>query len=183
MAGLILMSHALTRAQQQGIFPGKDKLDSALIVPDSVTVPACAVTFTANFEPAILTARKLGLDATIDAAIPVSDYGRWQGLSLKQLAKEEGEYLQQWLSDPCSAPHGGTSFEELYEKTNKWLEAYLDLSRSTLVIAEAVFLRMVVLIVLKAPVSSLPNIDIEPLTMLKLNNRHKSWVLCFESQN
>lgn len=179
MAELIIMSHALTKAQQQGVFPGNDALDSALIVPDSFKVPACALTLSANFKPAILTAQKLGLEAKVDLNLPVPDYGSFRGRALKQLAEEEAENLEKWLNDPYSSPHGGTSFKELYDKTALWLEDFAGFSQSTLVIADTNFMRMVVLVVLQASINSFANLDIAPLSTLKLTHRHKSWIICF----
>lgn len=180
MAELIIMSHALTKAQQQGIFPGNDKLDSALIVPEGFSAPACALTLSANFKPAILTAQKLGLEATVDLNLPVPDYGSFQGRALKQLARDEAENLEKWLSAPYSSPHGGTSFKDLYDKTALWLEAFANFSQSTLVIADTSFFRMVLLVVLQAPINSFAHLDIAPLTTLKLNRRHNSWIVCFD---
>lgn len=179
MAELIIMSHALTKAQQQGIFPGNDELDSALVVPEGFSAPALTLTLSANFKPAILTAQKLGLEAKIDSTLPVPDFGSWHGVALKQLAKEEAENLGKWLSDPAFAGHGGTSFKDLYDKTAQWLEAFAGFSQSTLVIADTSFMRMVVLVVLKAPASSFVTLDIAPLSTLKLTNWHNSWTLCF----
>lgn len=179
MAELIIMSHALTKAQQQGIFPGNDELDSALVVPEGFSAPASALTLTANFRPAILTARKLGLDAKIDSTLPVPDFGRWHGVALKQLAKDEAENFAKWLSDPAFLGHAGTAFNEVYDKTALWLEAFSGFSQSTLVIADTSFMRMVVLVVLKAPASSFVTLDIAPLSTLKLTHRHNSWIVCF----
>lgn len=178
MAELIIMSHALTKAQKQGIFPGNDELDSALIVPDHFKAAACAITLSANFKPAILTAQKLGLEAKVDFNLPVFDYGSFRGRALKQLAKDEAENLQKWLNDPYSSPHGGTSFQDIYDKTALWLEDFSGFSQSTLVITDPNFLRMVMLVVLQAPISSFANLDIAPLSTLTLSRRHKNWIVC-----
>ena len=171
MAEIIIMTHGMTRAEQRGIFPGNESLDSDVLLPEKFSIQKSMNIVCANLTSSIRTVELLGLDFKIDFSIPVIDYGHWHAKALKELANEEEDELEQWLSDPYSAPHGGTSFKTLYDKSAEWLE-HTNYAEPTLIVADANFLRMVLLDVLKAPLSSLFKIDIAPLTSIKFVKRH-----------
>src|SRR6185437_2451094 len=66
------------------------------------------------------TAQLLGLDARVEPLLADLDCARWQGQTLESLPAES---LQDWLTDPAAAPHGGESIVDLIARVAGWLES------------------------------------------------------------
>ncbi len=66
---------------------------------------------------AIETARLLGAEPAIDAALSGLDVGSWDGLRPDEVATDQ---LGQWFTDPTATAHGGESVEAFVARIWRW---------------------------------------------------------------
>jgi broad specificity phosphatase PhoE len=177
---ITLLCQPSTAALRAGRFPADEPADSGrdddlaslaagLGKPDLVlcSPSRCAVD----------TAGVLGLSPTIAADLHEVDYGRWAGLSLKQIAVEEPDAIAAWLADPEMTAHGGESLRAAVERVGRWIDQYAWPAGHALVIAPASVVKAVVLHVLTAPVSAHSHLDIVPLGTIALSRQQGKWRL------
>lgn len=169
---LTLMCHARTLAQKLGRF--------ALDEPVEMDWQAHRASLASRFVrvPRVLSAPELrtrqsaellGADFEIVPALRDCDFGRWQGLRLGQLQKDEPEALLDWLSDPGSAPHGGESVLELGQRVAVWLETLSAGSGHVVAVTHPFVIRAAMMQVMQCPPAAFNLIDVEPLSMLELS--------------
>src|ERR1700753_2763012 len=113
---MTLISHASTRAMRAATF-GSDaaldeigrrraeelagqigKADRAWVSPSTQTRETAAI---------------LGLAATEDGRLRDCDYGRWTGLTFKNVLLREPRKLVSWVRNPAGAPHGGETIPDV----------------------------------------------------------------------
>ena len=126
---------------------------------------------------ALETAQGLGLDATVEPALRDCDYGRWSGLSIRQVKEREPEALAEWMSDPAKAPHGGNSFLALMERAAAWLEGRTASRGVALAVTHASFIRAAVIVAIDAEPRSFWRIDVAPLSLARLSGQMGRWTL------
>lgn len=180
---LLLVSQAATPAMREGRFPGVQPdgtlLDSrgeaqARAARERLAPREGRRAFVSPAAAACDTARALGLDATIEAALADVDYGRWHGRALKDLAHEEPEALAAWCHDPEAAPHGGESFGGLVKRVAHWLDG-LEEEADLIAISHAAVLRAALIHALDAPLVSFSRIEIVPLAVIELRRSGRGW--------
>lgn len=110
----------------------------------------------------------LAAEVQVDEGLRDCDFGRWAGVSLKELQAREPEALADWLANPAAAPHGGESVEQLYQRAAEWL-GQLREPGTWVAVTHPFMLRVVMLLVLDAPLSSFHRIDVAPLAELHLS--------------
>jgi broad specificity phosphatase PhoE len=125
------------------------------------------------------TAEILGLRGEPDAALRECDYGRWSGRSIAELHATEPDKIAEWMSDPAVAPHGGESLAALSGRVSAWLDLRSDEGGHTVAITHASIIRAALLHVLRAPPSAFWNIDIEPLSVVRMSGDGRRWTLSF----
>lgn len=166
---LTLISHALTEAQRVGRFHVPE--DS--LRPDALAVPLSggethARVLCAPEQRTRQTAMSFAAEVQVDEGLRDCDFGRWAGVSLKELQTREPEALTEWLADPASTPHGGESVAQLYQRASNWLEQQRELG-TWIAVTHPFMLRVVMLRILDAPLSSFHRIDVSPLAELHLS--------------
>jgi len=171
---LTLICHARSEAQRVGRFHlAEDGIQPAF---DAViTLDEAARTLIAPELRTRQTAEALGLVGQPDAGLRDCDFGRWQGLSLKQLEQEEADGLQQWLGDPQVAPHGGESVAQLCQRVADWMERRTDPGHWQ-AITHPMVIRAALLHVLQCPLSAFQHIDVLPLSRVSFS-RYDRWRL------
>jgi broad specificity phosphatase PhoE len=107
---LILLCHAATRAMKTGRFPTGDE-PAEHDAPASVRADAggAARVIASPARVARETAARIADAFDIDPAFGDIDYGRWRGLSIREIGEREPEHVAAWLNDPEARPHGGES--------------------------------------------------------------------------
>jgi broad specificity phosphatase PhoE len=177
---LKLLCHASTSAVRNSAFPADEPLDSQGLqklaaVPHRLghghrylTSPALR---------AVQTAEALGLDATIEAALRDSDYGKWTGLAFDEVQAQEPDAVAEWIGDPASAPHGGESLVALIARVSTWLEAQQAASGITVAVTHASVIRAAIVGALHAEPRSFWHIDIAPLSLTELSANNGRWTL------
>jgi broad specificity phosphatase PhoE/ribonuclease HI len=60
-------------------------------------------------QTAAAVAEAAGLEVTVDAGFVETDFGQWEGSSLREVSKTSPAEVRAWLDDPRVAPPGGES--------------------------------------------------------------------------
>ncbi|WP_016702755.1 histidine phosphatase family protein [Pseudomonas chlororaphis] len=168
---LTLICHARTVAQKLACFP----LDEPLEMDWQAQTGSRAAAFkraprllSAPEQRARQTATLYGASVETVPALRDCDMGRWQGLSIDDLHREQPEALQTWLADSHSAPHGGESVAQLCERVAAWLAALSGQPGHVLAVTHPLVIRAALLHVMQCPLASFNAIDVEPLAQVEL---------------
>ena len=70
-------------------------------------------------ETAAVTAKRLGLDVSVDDDLIETDFGAWEGLTFSEAADRDPELHRQWLRDTSSEPPGGESFDDVNQRVSR----------------------------------------------------------------
>lgn len=174
---LTFICHGQTEAQRVGRFHLAEDGLRASIEPGALQEPGTRVLIAPELRTR-QTAEGLGLAGPLDSALRDCDFGRWQGVSLKQLEREDPIGLQQWLSDPDAAPHGGESVAQVCARVGRWMDEALQ-PGSWLVVTHPMVIRAALLHVLDCPLTAFQHIDVLPLAQVRLS-RFGRWRLRIE---
>ncbi|MFZ0230766.1 MAG: histidine phosphatase family protein [Mycobacterium sp.] len=173
---LTLLSHGMTGAMSARRFPA----DEALNVLGVQQVGAVCDVGRADRVQAgpekrtRQTAELLGWQPEPDARLADLNCGRWRGEAPGSIATAE---LTQWLTDPDSAPHGGESIVELFERVRDWLDTVSRTPSRLLAVTHPAVIRAAMLVALDAPPKSFWRIDIPPASRTILHHRGRTWTL------
>jgi broad specificity phosphatase PhoE len=178
-ARLDLLAHGASAATRAARFPDDEALEvyavGALEQLKGQPRPYANV-LTAPARAARETAQALGLNAEVEIALRDCDYGRWRGLTSKDVAEREPEAFVAWLGDPTAAPHGGESIAALIERVDAWLTQALAREGATLAVTHASVVRAAIVHALGAP-SAFARIDVAPLSLARLSGHAGRWNL------
>ncbi|MBB5406551.1 broad specificity phosphatase PhoE [Paraburkholderia sp. HC6.4b] len=194
---LLLVSHAATAAQRAGRFPADDPLDArgrveAEAARPRLALPADGAVFTSPAASARETAVALGLSATPADALADTDYGKWRGQRLADIADATPRELAAWTREPDAAPPGGESFGQLVQRVGEWLDAQqADLrscnavneasfaasaqGRTIVAVTHATLLRAAIVHALGASPTVFCRIEIAPLSVVELRHSRRGW--------
>jgi broad specificity phosphatase PhoE len=177
MRRLLLVRHASTEAVRSAAFGSDEPLDprgreaaARLRLPrvdDVLVSPALRARETASCA---------GLAATGEAPAEC-DFGRWAGLSLREVGEREPEAVRAWMTDPDAAPHGGESLTELLARVANWLAAQAALPGSAVAITHGGVVKACVVTALAAPASAFWRIDVAPLAITELHAHDGRWTV------
>ncbi|RVD56086.1 histidine phosphatase family protein [Mesorhizobium sp. M2D.F.Ca.ET.185.01.1.1] len=180
LARLTMIACGATPGMRKGRFPSDEPLEpraleraaglgSSLRRADRVwTSPALA---------ARLAAEALGLEATVEPLLAEQDFARWAGRSFEEMQAEDPQGMAAWFSDPDAAPHGGESLAAVARRVATLMERLAGESGHTIAFTHAVPIRAAIVHVLGAPLASVWNIDIEPLSLTEFRSDGRRWVL------
>ncbi|CAI9001348.1 Histidine phosphatase family protein [Pseudomonas chlororaphis] len=168
---LTLICHARTVAQKLARFPLDEPLEmdwQALAGSRAAAFKRAPRLLSAPEQRARQTAALYGASVETVPALRDCDMGRWQGLSIDDLQREQPEALQTWLADSHSAPHGGESVAQLCERVAAWLAALSGQPGHVLAVTHPRVIRAALLHVMQCPPASFNAIDVEPLAQVEL---------------
>ncbi|MDU9389037.1 histidine phosphatase family protein [Pseudomonas sp. zfem002] len=164
---LTLICHARTDAQRIGRFHlGEDPV--LPLDPPTMGLDAARVLIAPELRTR-QTAEALGLVGPLDSALRDCDFGRWQGLSIKQLEQQDPAGLGLWLGSPDAAPHGGESVSQLCARVAQWLSE-LPRQGEWRAVTHPMVIRAALLHVLEAPLESFHQIDVLPLSQVHFSH-------------
>lgn len=172
---LTLLAHGMTEATSAGRFPTDEPLtdlggrqvraagdlgpvDRVLAAPEARTRQ---------------TAELCGWTPDVEPRLTDLDYGSWRGASLTDVDPAE---LQQWMTDPASAPHGGEPLTGLIGRTADWLDSISRTPGRIVAVTHPAVIRAAILSTLNAPAESFWRIDITPASRIHLQYQRK-WTL------
>lgn len=180
MLRLLIVCNASTDAHRRSAFAADEPLDAkgtADAVALAPELPSADRSLTSPTLRARQTAERLGLRATEATALRDIDYGRWAGMTVKEVGDRHAADLALWLKDPELAPHGGESIASAVTRTHDFLASQSDRSGVTIAVTHPPIARACVIATLGAPASSFWKIDAGPLTQVLLTSDGKRWQL------
>lgn len=128
------------------------------------------------------TGEALGLWPLVQPALRDCDMGRWRGRTFGEVAAYEPDAVDLWLSDPRSTPHGGESLLAFISRIGRWLDTRpADDGSAVVAVAEPAVVRAALVYSLKAPPSAYWNVDVRPLSTVRLSGQPGRWSLCLEA--
>jgi broad specificity phosphatase PhoE len=182
--GLRLIASGHTPALRRAVFGGDDDLDeggrqAALALRSS---PALQTRHFPDGPWTIAPSRAAagttgilapGAAVTVDPALAEPDYGTWTGHHLDHPAPAA---LQQWLTDPDAAPHGGETTTAVTARITAWLHDHTT-GRHT-VVAHPTIIRTLIGAALDLPAGHTHRLAVAPLSVTRLTC-HGRWHLHF----
>ncbi|MBY6241063.1 histidine phosphatase family protein [Methylosinus sp. Sm6] len=174
---LLLLCHASTNAQRTAAFPLDEPIDatghaSATALGGAFSSMRAIVCSPAR--RALETAAAAGLTARPEPALRDCDYGRWAGGKLTDIARGEPAAVEQWLTDPEAAPHGGESIAALLRRVAEWMDDDA-LVGPALAITHASVIRAAVVHAIGASANAFWRIDASPLSAVELRRNERRW--------
>ncbi len=162
---LTLVCHGRTAAQKFARFA----LDEPLLEPGAVAMlPPPWQLLSAPELRARQTAAQFGCAPTLEPALRDCDMGRWAGLPIKQLQRDEAPALECWLSDSSSAAHGGESIAMLCHRVGTWMDSLTTRPGHWLAVSHPQVVRAALVHALQGPPGAFTLIDVEPLARIHL---------------
>ena len=138
-------------------------------------LPSCDIVLCSPALCARQTADGLGLVSTMEPSLRDCDFGRWSGQSLQDLQAREPADVADWLENPNTAPHGGESFADVTTRVAGWMDAMLTRSGSVLAVTHALVIRAAIAHALGAGPQAFRQIDVGPLTRVRLSGGSGRW--------
>jgi broad specificity phosphatase PhoE len=186
VSGLRLLAAAATPALRRAVFGGDDDLDEGGLRA-ALTLSSAAdrdlggrsdAWLCAPSQAALQTARALGHDdPVVEKALADPDYRRWVGLGLGDVAGAEPEGLQEWLTDPHAAPHGGESLAAMRQRVGGWLDRQTE--QRAVAVAHPAVIRAALTHALGLPDEAVWQLDVAPLSLTRLTHRAGRWHVSF----
>jgi len=174
---LLLVRHASTEAVRSAAFGSDEPLDPrGREAAAQLRLPRVDDVLVSPALRARETAACAGLVATGEAPAEC-DFGRWAGLSLREVGEREPEAVRAWMTDPGAAPHGGESLTELLARVADWLAAQAALPGSAVAITHGGVVKASVVSALAAPASAFWRIDVAPLAITELHAHDGRWTV------
>ncbi|APU39518.1 histidine phosphatase family protein [Streptomyces sp. NPDC056254] len=127
------------------------------------------------------TGEALGYAPLAQPALRECDMGRWRGLTLAEVAAQEPAAVDQWLSDPLAAPHGGESLLAFISRIGGWLDTRPAEDGGAIVaVAEPSVVRAALVYALQVPPLTYWNVDVRPLSTMTLTGFPGQWHLSLQ---
>lgn len=162
---LTLLCHAWTNAQRTGHF-GHETDD---VLPDQEGLRRTSrPVLCAPERRTRQTAAWLSDSVQIDPLLGDVDLGRWQGMALKQVQRDEPHALAQWLDDPRSALHGGESMLDVCVRVAHWLSIRSAAPGHWVAVTHPFVIRAAMMQVLGGSPDGLHRLDVLPCASLQL---------------
>ncbi len=174
---LTFISHAMTDAMAAGRFPADEPLNT--IGRRQVGAVADEIAgggrlFAGPEQRTRETATLLGLPAITEPRLSDLDCGRWRGMTLGDVPPAQ---LEDWLTDPTRAPHGGESIAELVDRVAGWLKSLTDNTLPIVAVTHPAVVRAATLVALDAAPASFWRVDVAPAGRVVMHFRGGRWAL------
>jgi broad specificity phosphatase PhoE len=177
MRRLLLVRHASTQAVRSAAFGSDEPLDPrGREAAARLRLPRVDEVLVSPALRARETAGCAGLTASGDAP-GECDFGRWAGLSLREVAEREPDAVRKWMTDPDAAPHGGETLRALLERVRSWLSVQATLGGSAIAITHGGVIKACVVSALAAPPAAFWQIDVAPLAITELHAHDGRWTV------
>jgi broad specificity phosphatase PhoE len=177
MRRLLLVRHASTEAVRVAAFGSDEPLDSrGREAAARLRLPRHDEVLVSPALRARETAACAGLVASGDAPAEC-DFGRWAGLSLREVAEREPDAVREWMTDPDAAPHGGESLTRVLARVAGWLAEQAALDGTAVAITHAGVVKACVVTALAAPPAAFWQIDVAPLSITELHAHDGRWTI------
>jgi broad specificity phosphatase PhoE len=179
MRRLLLVRHASTDAVRAAAFGADEPLDAGgRAAAARLRLPRADEVLVSPALRTRETAQACGLDVSRpEAALAECDFGRWAGLTLREVAEREPDAVAAWLNDPDAAPYGGESLSDVLARVRGWLAAQAALDGTAVAVTHAGVVKAAVVIALDAPPAAFWRIDVAPLSVTELHAHDGRWTV------
>jgi broad specificity phosphatase PhoE len=179
MRRLLLVRHASTDAVRAAAFGADEPLDAGgRAAAARLRLPRAGEVLVSPSLRTRETAEACGLAVSdADAALAECDFGRWAGLTLREVAEREPDAVTAWLNDPDAAPYGGESLSQVLARVRGWLGSQASLTGTAVVITHAGVIKAAVVAALDAPAAAFWRIDVAPLSVTELHAHDGRWTV------
>ncbi|KNH10304.1 Phosphoglycerate mutase family [Candidatus Burkholderia brachyanthoides] len=163
---IILLTHAATRAMKTARFPTGDERKAWRPLKDC-TYLLWRVSCVGQSRKGRARDREAVDERSayeVDAVFDDLDYGRWRGLSIRDISANEPEGIAAWLADPHACPHGGESIAMLSARVEQALERLKRDGANRVVVTHAIVVKAAVALITARPFDSVFKMDIVPLS-------------------
>lgn len=177
MRRLLLVRHASTDAVRSAAFGSDEPLDSrGRSAAARLQLPRHDEVLVSPALRARETAACAGLVASGDAPDECG-FGRWAGLSLREVTEREPDAVREWMTDPDAAPHGGESLRSLLARVGDWLSIQATLDGTAVAITHGGVVKACVVTALGAPPEAFWRVDVAPLSVTELHAHAGRWTV------
>ena len=182
MRRLLLVRHASTDAVRAAAFGADEPLDEA----GRASAARLRERLPSHIDEVVVsptrrareTAELAGLQVSgEDPALSECDFGRWTGRTLKDLADEDPQAVQAWMTEPDAAPHGGECLTEMLARVRAWLAGQAAADRTAVAITHAGVVKAALVDVLEAPPAAFWRIDVSPVAITELHAHDGRWTV------
>jgi broad specificity phosphatase PhoE len=177
---LLLVRHASTSATRAAAFPVDEPLDEGGRTAATRLAGALPRGCEIVSSPALRcrqTAEAAGLHARVDRGVTECDFGRWAGVTLRQIDAEDPCGARAWILDPYAAPHGGESLRDFSARIGRWLDSQTQADGAAAVITHGGVVKAAVIHTLGAPLEAFWRIDAAPMSVTELHCHDARWTL------
>ena len=121
-----------------------------------------------------------GGKAQADERLAGLDFGTWEGKAWQALPPEE---LQTWFADMEQAvPHQGESGEDLLDRVAEFFDALIDTGQPALILADALWIRALLTIILGTDLAHAALFDIDHLTITRVDCREDNLTIAYTNR-
>jgi broad specificity phosphatase PhoE len=179
MRRLLLVRHASTDAVRAAAFGADEPLDAGgRAAAARLRLPRADEVLVSPALRTRETAEACGLAVTgSHPALAECDFGRWAGLTLREVAEREPEAVTAWLNDPDAAPYEGESLSGVLARVRGWMSEQASLTGTAVVITHAGVVKAAVVTALDAPPAAFWRIDVAPLSVTELHAHDGRWTV------
>jgi broad specificity phosphatase PhoE len=179
MRRLLLVRHASTDALRAAAFGSDEPLDaSGAAAAAALRLPRADEVLVSPARRTAETAAHAGLSVTaVESALAECDFGRWAGLTLREVAEREPDAVSAWLDDPGAAPYGGESLSAVLARVRGWLDTQAGRDGTAIAVTHAGPIKAAVVAALDAPPSAFWRIDVSPLSVTELHAHDGRWTV------
>lgn len=164
---------ASTPSSRIGGFPARDERLDARGARDAASYrlpPKLADSvFRSPSYAATQTAEAMGVSATEEAALADRDAGRWSGRSIEDIVADEPAALSDWLADPLCAAADGETLVAVQRRIGAWIDRMATQAQPVCAITHPMTMRATLVHTLGFPPATTLNIDIAPLSSIRLS--------------
>ena len=171
---LLLVAHGATLGTRAMVFGDRTGLAHPADEPAS---PGRMAGLGCGPEPACTATASRWGRAEVLSALGGLDTGRWAGRSLDEVAADDPEGLQGWLTDAGAAPHGGESLAALIERVGGYCDGHRWLPGRNVVVVTPLVARAMAVHALGAPAAAIFKLDLPPLAGVGLSRQTSGWRL------
>lgn len=164
---------ASTPSSRIGGFPARDERLDARGTRDAASYrlpPKLADSvFRSPSYAATQTAEAMGVSATEEAALADRDAGRWSGRSIEDIVADEPAALSDWFADPLCAAADGETLVAVQRRIGAWIDRMATQAQPVCAITHPMTMRAALVHTLGFPPATTLNIDIAPLSSIRLS--------------
>lgn len=104
-------------------------------------------------------------------------FGKWEGLTSREVMDQFPEEFRQWLSDDACPPPDGESWTQVGERVGRWFQEAITAHEDNTILAVTHGGPILWLCrhLLQAPYSAMLTLEIDPCSLTLLQNRRNLW--------